>query len=100
MNASFEVVDPTTARSSSATIKSSKVSIIFSCVIPKLLHSHSSDPTNALGVGQTDNAVIIRRHPVSLRRHNPDQVLRVVALAPCAASTSQLPNEAPLGFDP
>jgi len=36
--------------------------------------------------------------PLSLRRHNPDQVLRVVALATFSClATSQLPNEAPLG---
>ena len=33
----------------------------------------------------------------SLRRHDPDQVLRVVALAPPRRSTSQLPFGAPLG---
>ena len=33
----------------------------------------------------------------SLRRHDPDQVLRVVALAPRHRSTSQLPFGAPLG---
>mgnify|MGYP001276204285 CR=1 FL=1 len=33
----------------------------------------------------------------SLRRHDPDQVLRVVALALPRRSTSQLPFGAPLG---